>query len=784
MIAVPKSLYAVVRTLAARRLLTLLALLSSSFHAHSVGWVARHGLSSHEYQDQFNSWTGQGLRLRCVSGYLNGANTEFAALWDDTEGPSQAATHNATAADIQSQDITMGNNSFQPTWISIYPVGNALRYAAIWEAGNANRVIRMGRTYAQLQSDKEFYEDTGYHLHHLSATTLGATDYYAAIWQKSTVHPVQIWKARMNTATYQNEFNAATAAGYRLVQSFGCVVGGEERFAAIWRKVGGDTWWNYGSLSAANYQTETENAYYQGYRTDFVSAYSVNGSPRFNSTWTRNGGWSGSTRDLIDKGIRKYMEDTDTPGLSLSIMRNGRLVYAKGFGYADQENHQWAGPLHRFRIASISKPITAAGVLKLIDDDKFELTDKVFGSGALLGTQYGNGNYSTWEKAINVRHLLNHTTGWAAESPMWDNSYGVDHERIMDWTLDSNSPQFEPGTRYDYMNLDYHTLGRIIEKYSGKSYENYIKDAILAPCGITQMQLGNQTKAGRLPREVVYAAPDGGNPYTEINPKRMDANGGWIATSIDLLQFLRRIDNEPFPSDILSSARRTEMRNFALTMGNGYGLGWFDVGGGAEGHNGCMTGTSSFMVDRNNGTAYAALANKRTGCSWDLNTAVDKILDQLEQKNEWPGYDLFPVPSQNYANWVKAVFAIDLSSSAATADFNLGLIERFAPYADPDRDRMSNLEEAYYGTDPNRANRGRVLTARIDGKDVVFRWTRSTEDVGLTGTPLFSTDLQTWAARRVTITPVGRPAIGVETVEIRLPKTNSQLFMKLEIETD
>ena len=751
----------------------------------SVGWVARHAMSSQEYQEEFNTWSGQGLRLQCVSGYLNGTSTQFAALWDDQPGPGQAAIHDATEDAAMDQDNLLNDNHFQPVWTSIYTQGGAVRYAVIWEEGPSNRILLLGRSYSQLVADKALYEANGYYLYHISATTVGANEIYATVWEKAGLHAAQIWKVRMNGQEYQTQFNTATAAGYRLVSVFGYTLAGVQQYAAVWRKVGGDTWWAYGSLSSANYQTETENAYYQGYRTEFVSAYSVNGVPQFNTVWSRNGGWSGSNRDLFEKGIQKYMTDTDTAGVSLAVMRNGRLVYAKGFGYADQANNQWAGPLNRFRIASVSKPITATGILKLVEANKFKLTDTVFGNGAVLGTQYGNGTYSTWEKAIQVQHLLSHTTGWTSESPMWDNSYGTDHERIMDWTLDSNNPLYAPGTHYQYLNLDYHTLGRIIEKFSGKSYETYIKDSVLAPCGITGMELGNQTLAGRKAREVVYYAPDGGNPYTEISPKRMDANGGWIATSIDLLQFLRRIDDESFPSDILSTTSRAAMRNYVLTMGNGYGLGWFDAGGGAEGHNGCMTGTSSYLVDRNNGTAYAVLANKRTGCSGDLKAAVDGILNKIEPKNEWPSYDLFPVPSLNYANWVKHVFSIDLTSTSNVDNFNLGLLERFAAYADPDHDKMSNLEEAYYGTDPTRANRGHVLKARIDGKEVVFSWTQSTEDLGLTATPLFSGDLENWQIRRgVTITPVGRPLNGVQPVEIRMLHTSSKLFMKLEIQSN
>ncbi len=756
----------------------LLLLLALPLAASATGWVARHHLTPQEYQNEFNTWSGKGLRLKNVTGYLLGAETRYAALWDDEPGPAQGAVHGVTSATVATLDAQNNLVGFEPSWVSVYPEGGALRYAVIWENSSSDRLLRLGRTAQQFAGDVTQLEASGYQMYHLSATTLNGTDYYAAVWQKTgRVSLLQKWFYRQTGAEAQASFNTWTGNGYRLVSMFGYEVGGQERFVSMYRKVGGEEWWSYRSMSSSNYQTETENAYYQGYRTAFVGGYSAGGQAQFNAIWVKNGGWSGECTSLVEKGMLKYMVDNETPGISLAIMRNGRLVYAKGFGYADKENGLWAGPLNRFRIASISKSLTATAVLKLVEANKFKLGDGVFGAGKVLGTQYGNGNYSTREKAITMRHLLTHTTGWTSDGPMWDNAYGVNHEAIMDWTLDSNEPSFAPGTRYQYMNLDYHALGRVIENYSGQSYEAYVKSAVLEPCGISQMELGNQTKGARKSREVIYYDVDGGDPYGEINPKRMDANGGWISTSIDLLQFLRRIDGESFPSDILNQTSRNEMRDYSFSVGNGYGLGWFDAGGGSEGHNGCMTGTSSFLVHRNTGTSYAVLANKRTGCSWQLKQAVDAVVAQLEAKNEWPSYDLFPVPSSSYLKWIKSVFAVDLSSG----DLDLGLLERFAPYADPDNDRLANISEAFFGTDPNVANRGSQISAADEGLEVVFRWKQSTEDLGVDAKILWSSDLKSWRENiRLVPTAVGRPVLNRQAMEIRVPHTSARLFMTME----
>lgn len=753
--------------------------------ARAVAWVARHGLTPAEYQGEFDTWMGQGLRLRTVSGYLDGNATRFAALWDDEPGPAQSAVHGVVPGTITTMDASAQAAGFRPAWISIYPEGGAIHCATYWEQGGATRVIRPDRTYATFLSDKAQLEAQGYHLLQVSATTLAGVDHYAAVWEKSFVSPLQHWEIRMSADAFQSSFDTWTSKGYRLVSAFGYTVGGTPQFAAVWRKVSTSDWWSYASLSAVNYQTETENAYYQGYRPTFVAGFSVGAQPEFNAIWERNGGWSGGALQVISDGINKYMKSYQTPGVSLAIMKDGRLVYARGFGSADVEAGENAGPLHRFRIASISKPITATAILKLVEKgNTFGLDDKVFGSGKVLGTQYGNGNYSAREKAISVRNLLTHTTGWTSDGPMWDNAYGANHKAIMDWALDQNEPSSQPGSMYQYMNLDYHTLGRIIENYSGQTYESFVKSAVLAPCGITQMELGNQWRAERKQREVAYYDFSGGDPYSEINPHRMDANGGWIATSIDLLQFLRRIDNDPFPSDILSANSRQEMRNYTLS-GAGYGLGWFTAGGGEEGHNGCMTGTSSFMIRRSSGVAYAVLANKRTGCSWELKAAVDAIVASLESRGEWPDYDLFPVPSSDYLAWVGPLFKLPTSGGLI---LDLGLIDKISPYADPDHDGLTNMEEAYHGTDPSKPDRGPFIRAFLDGSEVVFRWGRSTQKTGVTARVLWSQDLVHWASNaRIPVDVVAPPRLGstVETVEVRVPHSaKAGNFMRLQFLTE
>ena len=747
----------------------------SAAPAAGIVWVARHAMSGDDYQNEFDKWTGEGLRLQCVSGYTDNGQLRFAAVWDNRPGSAPAAAHGLTASGFDTANADQVAAGRRATFINMYEFGGQLYYAAMWHAGTAPTTRRLGRTWAQFQSDHAQLSGDGWRLRSVSCASVNGTDYYAGLWyQPPGLVYLQQHGFRMTSQEYQSAFNQWTAQGYRQAMVCACQVGNDVRYCAIWRKPFGDPWWAYSSLSGANYQTETWNAVYQGCRTEFVSAYTFNGQARFNGQWAANGGMGFDCLGLIDAGIRAYMDQTDTTGVTLGIMVDGRLVFARGWGHADAENDEWAGPLHRYRIASISKPVTAAAILELVEANQFDLDDTVFGNGALFGTQFGNGSYSTWERQITVRHLLTHTTGWTSDGPMWDNSYGANHNAIMDWTLDSNNPSSQPGSMYQYMNLDYHALGRLIEQESGQSYENYCR-SVLAQCGITGMEIGNQTKAGRLPMEVVYYAPDGGDPYSDIHPARMDANGGWIGTVIELLQFLRRVDDAPTPPDVLTQVSRDEMRT-GTTANMTYGLGWFWDGSTYEGHNGCMTGTSSFLINRPNGVAYAVLANKRTNCSWELKAAVDGIISQLEAKNEWPSYNLFP-PNSGFNRYLIANFPRLGSVIGSLHDWT-------DADADPDGDGMSNRLEAYFNTDPRRPDPPPEFSVAVRDGGAHVRWRRAALDYGFDVFPQVSNDLRSWAAdRAVVIGDLGirPPDTSHHTYEAVLPMQGRRArFLRLE----
>jgi hypothetical protein len=130
----------------------------------------------------------------------------------------------------------------------------------------------------------------------------------------------------------------------------------------------------------------------------------------------------------------------------------------------------------------------------------------------------------------------------------------------------------------------------------------------------------------------------GGSPYS-LKVRRMDAHGGWIATPIDLLRFMARTDGFGAKSDILGAVSEATIFD-GSDANEGYGMGWI-VTDTYRGHNGAMPGTVGFLVRRNDGFSFAALANTRpSGDSFgfELKGVLDSIVTSV---SKWPAYDLF-----------------------------------------------------------------------------------------------------------------------------------------------
>jgi len=376
----------------------------------------------------------------------------------------------------------------------------------------------------------------------------------------------------------------------------------------------------------------------------------------------------------FDRIVRDLMEKWQVPGGSLAVVKDGRLILARGYGWADREERQPVEPGSLFRIASLSKSLTAAAILKLVEDGKLRLDDKAF---PLLGLTPPNKKIDKRIDSITILNLLQHTGGWDRDlsfDPMFRSretarTMGVpapaNAQAILRYMLEKPL-QFAPGTRYAYSNFGYSVLGRIIEKTTGERYEEYVQTHILRPAGITGMRLGRTLLKDRAPGEVRYYGfpgiglapsvfPNGPAelpwPYGGWYIEAMDAHGGWIASAIDMARFVRAVDGWGHSPQILRSQSIQKMIAHPAPPvwkagdATWYGMGWQvrpSHGDANWWHLGSLDGTTTLMVRAYNGLSWVAFFNTRPKDSDGFSGELDRAMWQaVEEVKRWPGHDLF-----------------------------------------------------------------------------------------------------------------------------------------------
>lgn len=352
----------------------------------------------------------------------------------------------------------------------------------------------------------------------------------------------------------------------------------------------------------------------------------------------------------VDSKVNALMTTYNIPGASLAISKNGKLVYVKGYGKANITTGENVTKNSLFRLASVSKTYTGIAIMKLIQDGQFTLESNVFGPSGILGNDFGTLPLNSNVLNMKVKHLLQHTSGsWgsATGGDVIDQNPNYTYKQLFDWILDTRPNPNTPGTTYDYTNVGYSLLGRIIEKKSGKTYINYIKQDILAPIGVTTTNIAGKTVAEQKPNEVKYYGQGNDAPFTyTIAFPRRDADGGLIATATDVLKLITATDGFTTRPDILNSSTITSYTTpSAVNSGYANGIGiwsaenvWYNYGS--------LPGTRTGFMRHNNGMCVALLLNSRVDPSGNENPFVfamqDLLLDFVKNTSyNWQNIDQF-----------------------------------------------------------------------------------------------------------------------------------------------
>ncbi len=358
-------------------------------------------------------------------------------------------------------------------------------------------------------------------------------------------------------------------------------------------------------------------------------------------------GYADPSLKAFDEMIVAYMQEHEIPGLVFGLMKDGRVLAQRGYGWRDEAMTEPMPHDAMLRIASVSKHITIAAVRELIDDGLLSLDDKAFdlgqpGGGVLPIEPFGElGDERI--KGITIEQLFHHQGGWD-RSKVGDVTYreidiaeafGVasppGRERTLRWIL-GQPLQFDPGSDRQYSNVGCLTLGLIVEHLTGRDLMDVIHERVLAPIGVPQTDhaMGRTKRELADPREPVYhCGRTGKNVFDPNGEEIVYAYGGWhqearkgqgahISTTVTLLALLEhRWVNGPN-----IGAKRDP---------NGRGNWKWN-------HGGALPGTFANARQRGDGINFVVITNRRKpgdpGFAAQLRDRIDELIDH--GGIEWP----------------------------------------------------------------------------------------------------------------------------------------------------
>lgn len=369
----------------------------------------------------------------------------------------------------------------------------------------------------------------------------------------------------------------------------------------------------------------------------------------------------------IDDLINSFLEKNKIKGASVAITYNEKLVYAKGFGLANDETGELVQPGHLFRIASVSKLITAVAIMQLFEQGKLSLSDTVFGTNGILNDPQFL-NFS--DKRINlitVSDLLNHTAGWSKRigdpifnsvliSKRMKSDNPSDLDKIIEFVLHEKLRN-TPGKRYSYSNFGYAVLGRIIEKISNTKYEDYVIMNILRPAGIYDMHIGRNLYSEKFSNEVKYFEPEG-TPFTLASDGTEDmvptsyggndlnllgAAGGWVASAPELVKLLTYIDGFDLQKDLLKKETILMMTDPKIAGSGLYGWRGVDKHG-TWWRTGTLSGTTALIMRQENHVNWVVLLNTSAIKRNRLHSRLSyTMFSSVYRTKNWPEINLFDV---------------------------------------------------------------------------------------------------------------------------------------------
>jgi CubicO group peptidase (beta-lactamase class C family) len=623
---------------------------------NDLPWASRRDLTSAQFASAYSYFRGQ-KQYRLIDTEADLQGRRYAMVWQyNSDGRGWAALRNMTSDEYHDKWEQYGNRGFRPHDVEAYGAGR--RWAGIWVenkegldwSSRRNMTSEQYRAYARQQVA------AGRRLVDIEVYPTFDGFRTAAIFYENKTNTRWNSSRDMTQERFHQALHQHSAKSFRIIDVESYRTGSGQRYAAIWEKSGrgGVTRVDRSSHQFANLARQYHD---KGYRLVDLERYGTARGPRYAGVWIENNParFRYRRKDEIDKEITTYQSDNSVPGISVAVVRNGKLIYRRGFGWADKERERVAHGETVYLAASVSKAIGGTLAAKLENEKrlrdgtpvKLDLTQPTRSYFAAHGP-----NSLPRQHTHQVDQLLAHlgcVGHYRTTPPIPDKTvhYTNAFAALQSiWTVGLvATPKLVPvpvctvGVNFSYSTPGYTFVGAVLERATGRPIQRLVRSEIATPYGLPSMRA--QWGAASLPDDYERAVPydDDSNERTTYPDNSWKVLGGGIeVNTVDLALFgWKVLDGEV----VNASARDARMWSPVAAMcatsprrACRYGLGWRlrRVSGpclmrcAVAEMNGVATGTRSLLrVYRDKGLVVAIMSNRRNDPIQTLSQTIANI---------------------------------------------------------------------------------------------------------------------------------------------------------------
>jgi CubicO group peptidase (beta-lactamase class C family) len=633
---------------------------------------AYHDQTSAQHQAQTTALTNAGYRMISLALYGTAGSPRYAAVWVHRNGPQFVPFQDLTPA--QYQTFVNNHPNYVPTLVTASGSGNNVRFAGVVEQTGYGPKAFHGLDTQGLKDAVKDARDTGWRLCSADVYGTGQSPLFIVTFKPNPQQVGWGYYQASNALDHQAKFDGMNQIYGR--QTIAAFNDDSSQFLSCWEDtiVGGGH--VHHDMTSASYQQYVN--LYLGQNSEYPINVCASGSgngARFSAIFAstdlpaaRQWSVTGTAVPQLaayDAWVQNLMQTGGVHGAQLAIVKDGRLVFARGYTWAEA-SYPDVQPTSLFRIASCSKPLTSIAIHRLIQQG-------ALGYGTTMASQFGFPQFVDGDcNLIKMQDLLTHRGGWDDDATGWDPMF---YDSQIATALSTSLPistwhirnfmqtmplQLPPDTAYKYSNYGFCLLGRIVASRNGKPYDEVIKEQIMQPLGLTRPEIGLSHRDQRLPGEVLYHPRElnvrrsvnaASQPFVPLhyggwNQPNMDSHGAWVMSAPDYAKVLAAFDLGVF-NPILGPDQTAAMWSpHPSAPGSTTLKGWFrnTVPNGSGGsvamreHNGKLPGTRTYIARRADGLSFVLFTNGDRDLFGSDGLALSNIANGISM---WPSHNLF-----------------------------------------------------------------------------------------------------------------------------------------------